>query len=44
VPERFTRIALVVALVLLAAFVAEPYVARFFLTETPPARSRRAAT
>jgi 2-alkenal reductase len=36
VPERFTRIALVLALVLLAAFVAEPYVARFFLSETVP--------
>jgi len=36
VPERFTRIALVVALALLAAFVAEPYVARFLLAETAP--------
>jgi 2-alkenal reductase len=34
--ERFTRIALVVVLVLLAAFVAEPYLARYFLSETAP--------
>jgi len=34
--DRFTRIALVLALVLLAAFVAEPYVARYFYaTEAP---------
>ena len=34
--DRFTRIALILALVLLAAFVAEPYVARYFYaTEAP---------
>jgi 2-alkenal reductase len=36
VQDRFLRIALVAALVLLAAFVAEPYVARFlYAVETP---------
>jgi 2-alkenal reductase len=36
VQDRFVRIALVVALVLLAGFVAEPYVARFlYAVETP---------
>lgn len=34
--ERFVRIGLVAALVLLAAFVAEPYIARYFLAETTP--------
>jgi 2-alkenal reductase len=34
--DRFTRIALVAALLLLAAFVAEPYVARLFYAENAP--------
>ena len=35
-PDRLIRIALVGVLVLLAAFVAEPYVARYLLTEDTP--------
>ena len=35
-PDRFVRIALFLSLGLLAAFVAEPYVARFWLTESTP--------
>ncbi|HEX2510765.1 MAG TPA: trypsin-like peptidase domain-containing protein [Microvirga sp.] len=34
--DRFIRIALIVVLVLLAAFVAEPYVARFLYSENVP--------
>jgi 2-alkenal reductase len=36
VHDRFIRAALVVVILLLAAFVAEPYVARFLYTETGP--------
>jgi 2-alkenal reductase len=36
VQDRFIRIALIVVLVLLAAFVAEPYVARFLYSENVP--------
>ncbi len=34
--ERLTRIALFAAIALLAAFVAEPYLARYFLTDSAP--------
>ncbi len=34
--DRLVRIALFAALALLAAFVAEPYLARYFLAETGP--------
>src|SRR6185312_13053492 len=34
--DRFTRIAMVLALVLLAAFVAEPYVARYLYSSGTP--------
>ncbi len=34
--DRIIRIALIVALVLLAGFVAEPYLARYFLADTTP--------
>lgn len=34
--DRFIRIALVIVIVLLAAFVAEPYLARFLYAETTP--------
>jgi 2-alkenal reductase len=36
VQDRFIRIALIVVLVLLAAFVAEPYIARFLYSENVP--------
>jgi 2-alkenal reductase len=36
VRDRFTRIALLVAIVLLIAFVAEPYIARLFYAEETP--------
>ena len=34
--DRLTRFALLAALLLLGAFVAEPYIARYFLTESAP--------
>ena len=40
-PDRFVRIALVVGALLLAAFVAEPYVARYFLAAEAPAHRHR---
>jgi 2-alkenal reductase len=36
VRDRFTRIALLIAIILLAAFVAEPYIARLFYAEEAP--------
>jgi 2-alkenal reductase len=36
VSDRLTRFALLAALLLLGAFVAEPYIARYFLTESAP--------
>jgi 2-alkenal reductase len=36
VSDRLTRLALLAAIALLAAFVAEPYLARYFLTESAP--------